>query len=233
MSPLYHWLRVSVLLLVAIAVSGQEPKPSTTSTYTPPLATGVRLDPEGEFVDLGSMPLGMVLSPSRKEMVAVLGGWREQGIQVIDLSSRKVTQTITQDAAFYGAAFSADGNMLYASGGNEDLIYAYSWHNGSAALDKKIVLGAQKADKTGSRYPAGLAASRRGNLLYVAENVGDSLAVVDPSSARVVQRFSTDHYPYAVAASADGWVYVSAWGGETVSIFKVLADGTLANRGRL
>jgi YVTN family beta-propeller protein len=179
------------------------------------------------------MPLGMVLAPSRKQVVAVLSGWREQGIQVIDLSSRKVTQTITQEAAFYGAAFSADGNRLYVSGGNEDAIYTYSWRNGSTTLDKKIVLGEKKADKTGSRYPAGLAASRRGNLVYVAENVGDSLAVVDPSSSQVVQRFSTDHYPYAVEASADGRVYVSAWGGQTVSIFRVDPDGTLAYSGRL
>ncbi len=233
MSSLAHCMRASALLLAAIAVLGQESKPSATSASTPPLATGVRLDPEGAFVDLGSMPLGMVLSPDHKHMVAVLGGWREQGIQIVDLRSKKVTQTLTQGAAFYGAAFSADGNTLYVSGGNEDVIYAYSWHNGSAALEKKIVLGTQKADKTGSRYPAGLAASRHGNLLYVAENVGDSLAVVDPLSAKVMQRFSTDHYPYAVVASADGWVYVSAWGAETVSIFKVLADGMLANRGRL
>ena len=48
-----------------------------------------------------------------------------------------------------------------------------------------------------------------------------------------MQRFSTDHYPYAVEASADGRVYVSAWGGQTVSIFRVLDGGKLAYRGRL
>ena len=82
-------------------------------------------------------------------------------------TSRRVTQTLTQDAAFYAAAFSADGKALYVSGGNDDLIYAYTWNNGAAALDKKIVLGKQKEDKTGSRYPAGMAASKKGNLLYV------------------------------------------------------------------
>jgi DNA-binding beta-propeller fold protein YncE len=233
MQPICRWLRTSALLLIAIAVTGQERKPSTASAYTTPLATGVRLDPEGQLIDLGSMPLGMALAPGQKQMVVVLGGWREQGVQVIDLNSRKVTQTLTQEAAFYGAAFAADGNEFYVSGGNEDAIYVYSWHNGSATFEKKIVLGEKKDDKTGSRYPAGLATSRRGNLLYIAENVGDALAVVDPSSSKVVQRFSTDHYPYAVTASPDGWVYVSAWGGETISIFRVLKDGTLANSGRL
>lgn len=220
---------VAILMLAPCALTQGTKAPS----FTTPLATGVRLDPEGEVVDLGSMPLGMAMTPDGKRLVVVLSGWREQGIQVVDLESRSVTETIPQEAAFYGAAFSADGNAVYVSGGNEDLIYAYSWRNGVAALDKKIVLGEKKSDKTGSRYPAGVASSRKGNLLYVAENVGDSLAVIDPSSARVLERFPTDHYPYAVEAAADGNVYVSAWGGQTVSIFHSQADGTLSYGGRL
>ncbi|HLW53786.1 MAG TPA: bifunctional YncE family protein/alkaline phosphatase family protein [Candidatus Angelobacter sp.] len=206
---------------------------SQAVTYATPLATGNRLDPVGEFIDLGSMPLNMALAPGGKQLVAVLSGWREQGIQVIDLESLKVTQTIEQDAAFFGLAFSQDGKKFYVSGGNEDLVYAYSWNNGSATLEKKIVLGEKKADKTGSRYPAGIAAAKHGNLIYVAENVGDSLAVVDPAAGRVVQRFPTDHYPYAVEAAADGNVYVSAWGDSTLSTFHALGDGTLSYTGRI
>jgi DNA-binding beta-propeller fold protein YncE len=227
------WILPAILFLFTGPTAAQNQKSPVASAYTTPLATGVRLDPEGAFVDLGRLPLGMVVAPGGNQVIAVLSGWREQGFQVIDLRSRQVTQTIAQEAAFYGAAFSADGKELYVSGGNEDLIYAYSWHDGAATLAKKIVLGEKKADKTGSRYPAGLAFSRQGNLLYVAENVGDSLAVVDPSSSKVIQRFSTDHYPYAVEASADGQVYVSAWAGETVSTFRVHPDGTLSYTGRL
>ena len=219
----------SVLISFGLASTSHMDAP----TFTTPLATGVRLDAEGEFIDLGSMPLGMALAPEGKRLVAVLSGWREQGIQVVDLESKKVLQTIPQEAAFYGVAFSADGKELYVSGGNEDLIYAYSWSNGTATLNKEIILGQKKPDKTGSRYPAGIAVSTKGNLLYVAENVGDALAVVDPSSGRVVQRFSTDHYPYAVQVAPDGGVYVSAWGSNTISIFRAFADGTLSNAGRL
>jgi DNA-binding beta-propeller fold protein YncE len=157
----------------------EEQKPPLPSRYTTPLATGVRLDPVGEPVDLGSMPLGVVAARGGKELVVVLCGWREQGIEVVNLASRQVTQTLTQDAAFYGAAFSRDGSKLYVSGGNEDSLYAYSWQDGHATLEKRIVLGAMKEDKTGSRYPAGIAASPKGDFLYVAENVGDSLAVVE------------------------------------------------------
>lgn len=222
------------IILCGIGVSAQKGKDSARPpAYFTPLATGVRLDPVGTFVDLGSMPVAMALSPEGDKLVVVLSGWREQGIQVVDLKSMRVTQTLQQDAAFYGLAFSADGKALYVSGGNEDAIFCYSWKDGAAAFDRKIVLGEKKPDKTGSRYPAGIAFSRRGNLLYVVENVADNLAVVDPVSGQVLQRFATEHYPYAVVAASDGQVYVSAWGAETVSIFRARADGRLTRPTRL
>jgi sugar lactone lactonase YvrE len=77
----------------------------------------------------------------------------------------------------------------------------------------------------------------RGNYLYVAENVGDDVAVVDLTTREVVQRLATDHYPYAVGVASDGKVYVSAWGGETVSIFRQSGrqggDGKLSKAGKV
>ncbi len=185
------------------------------------------LDPAGDFLDLGSMPLGMALAPEKDKVVVILSGWREQGIQVIDLKSMRVTQTLQQKAAFYGIAFSQDGRTVYASGGNDDSIFCYSWNGATATFERKIVLGKQKPDKTGSRYPAGIAASRNGKFLYVAENVGESLAVVNLETSEVVQRIPTDHYPYAVEFASDGKIYVSAWGGNTISVLRARSDGTL------
>ncbi len=199
---------------------------ATAAQFTQPLATGVRLDPAGEFVDLGSMPIGMALAPDGEHLAVVLSGFREQGLQIVDLKERKVTQTLKQNAAFYGVAFSPDGTHLYVSGGNDDSVFTYTWANGTATLDRKIVLGKQKQDKTGSRYPAGIAVSKNGRYLYVAENVGDALAVVDLQSDNI-ERLATDHYPYAVDVAADGNVYVSAWGADTVSVFGTRANGTL------
>ena len=206
------------------------PAPAPPAAYLP---TGLRLDPTGDAVKLGSMPLSMALAPGGLQAAVVLSGWREQGLQVVDLASRRVTQTLQQDAAFYGLAFARDGRELYVSGGNEDSIYCYRWSRGAAELDRRIALAKREPGKTGSRYPAGLATSPRGHFLYVAENVADSLAVIDLTTAQVVQRFPTDHYPLAVEVASDGQVYVSAWGGDSLSTFRVLADGTLAYGGRL
>ncbi|HEX7251553.1 MAG TPA: bifunctional YncE family protein/alkaline phosphatase family protein [Thermoanaerobaculia bacterium] len=224
-------MRSTRIALVVFGLAALAPMRAETQ-LPPPLATGVRLDPVGAVVDLGSMPMGMALAPDRKRLVAVLSGWREQGIQVIDLESLRVTQTITQEAAFYGAAFSPDGRSLYVSGGNEDAVFVYGWTDGGATLERKIVLGAQKENKTGSRYPAGLAVSPDGSHLYVAENVADALAVINLQTGDI-QRLATDHYPFAVEVASNGAVYVSAWGADTISFFRPRRDGTLFPTGRL
>jgi DNA-binding beta-propeller fold protein YncE len=223
--------RLALLLSVVpwVPASGQ-----TKPAFTSPLPTGVRLDPAGEAVDLGSLPINLVLAPERDKAVVVLSGWREQGVQAVDLKTRKVTQTLLQDGAFYGAAFSPDGHRLCVSGGNTDLLFVYAWKDGVATLENKFELAkAKTADDTGTSYPAGLAFSPNGKFIYVAENVGDRLAVVNASTGEIAQRFSTDHYPYGIALTADGQVFVSAWGSTTLSEFRVLADGTLANLGRI
>src|SRR5919109_330445 len=160
-----------------------------TPVFTSPLPTGVRLDPVGEVVELGSMPLNVLPAPGGDKAVVVLSGWREQGIQVVDLKTRRVTQMLLQDGAFYGAAFSPDGRTLFVSGGNTDNLFVYAWKDGAATFANKFELARAKApDGTGTSYPAGLAVAPNGKFVYVAENVGDRLAVVNAATGEVVQR---------------------------------------------
>ena len=223
------WLALWLSALLCMSVSAQR-----NPLFTSPLPTGVRLDPAGEAIDLGSMPINLVLTPEKDRAVVVLSGWREQGVQVVDRKTRQVTQTLLQDGAFYGASFSPDGHHLCVSGGNTDVLFMYAWKDGAATLETKFELAkAKTADGTGTSYPAGLAFSPNGKFLYVAENVGDRLAVVNAATGEITQRFPTDHYPYGVTLTADGKLFVSAWGGSTVSQFRILADGTLAYLGRI
>ncbi|HEY8832879.1 MAG TPA: SMP-30/gluconolactonase/LRE family protein, partial [Gemmatimonadaceae bacterium] len=208
------------------------------------LPTGRTLDPAGVSYDLGSMPLAMALSPEKDRVVALLNGWREQGIQVVDRASGRILQKIPLPAVFLGIVFSPDGRSLYVSGGNQDVIYRFDWRDRAAKLADSIVLVAKRqgpprpmmgmgAANDGSRYPAGIAISPDGRTLYVAENLGDSLAVIDLAQRRVVQRLGTELYPYGVAVAPDGTVYVSAWGGWTVSVFRSRANGTIGDAGRV
>src|SRR6476619_5250531 len=123
------------------------------------LPTGVCLDPMRPSIAAGNMPLAMVLSPEGDRLVLSLSGWRQQGLQVIDRQSGAILQTISQPGAFLGLAFSNDGKTLYASGGNEDVIYRYAWRDKQATLIDTIVLAPKEPKQDGTRFPAGLALS--------------------------------------------------------------------------
>ena len=212
---------------VAAGISAQDPSGARR------LPTGARLDPAGVSHDLGSMPLAMTLSPERNRVIVLLNGWREQGIQVVDRASGRILQTIPLPAVFLGVTFSPDGKSLYVSGGNQDVIYRFDWHDGQATLVDSIALALKQNGRSGTLYPAGIAISRDGRTLYAAENLGDSLAVVDLASRQVVQRIATERYPYGVVTGPDGTVYVSAWGGWTVSILPPQASGKLGQGTRI
>jgi YVTN family beta-propeller protein len=194
------------------------------------LPTGAMLDPAGPSIVLGSMPVAMTFSPDSSRIVVVISGYRDQGIQVVDLATRRVTQTLVQPAAFLGATFSPDGRTLFVSGGNRDVIYEYSWHENAATLLDSIALGPAPDSTGGHAYPAGLACSLSGTQLYAAENLADSLAVIDLDTKHVIQKLPVGPYPYGVVLAADGRVFVSAWGGTWVSEFAPSAHGLDAAR---
>ncbi len=184
------------------------------------LPTGLRLDPAGTLADLGNFPVNAIVDSSGERLFVLLSGWREQGVQVVDRRTGAVLQTLPQKAAFLGLALAADGKTLYASGGDEDHVARYALDGGEARPLPPFVLAEKPEGKEATRYPAGLALSHDGKRLYVAENLSDTVAVLDASTGAVLERVAAGLYPYAIAVAPDGALYVSNWGGDGVSVYR-------------
>ena len=107
-----------------------------------------------------------------------------------------LTQVITQTNSHVGLVFSPDGGTLYAAGGRDDSIYAYTKASGSWALSSTIALGhAGKGVGIGvSPNASGLAISADGATLVVANNYNDSISVIDVATGTI--RYEHDLRPF-------------------------------------
>jgi DNA-binding beta-propeller fold protein YncE len=106
-------------------------------------------------------------------------------------------QVIQQTNAHVGLVWAPNSQTVYASGGCDDVVYAYSSNGGSFALSSKIPLGhapggciSNATNRTGlglgvEPNVAGLAISADGKTLVAANNYNDSISMIDTASGTV------------------------------------------------
>lgn len=199
------------------------------------LFNGWGLSPAGTHVPLqGDMPLKLVIAPDGKTLAAATGGFEGQGLTLMDLATRRVTQFQELNRAWNGLAFSRDGRQLYATGGNSGELYRFRFANGRVS-EQKTNAPVPVAPRTGRRRSAGAAAANpqadptvflaglavhpRSGDLYVCNEAANEVWVVDPDSLAVEDTIAVGSHPHSLAFGADGrHVYVSNWGGRSVSV---------------
>jgi YVTN family beta-propeller protein len=129
-------------------------------------------------------------------------------------SSPVLKQVIQQVNAHVGLVWAPNSQTLYASGGCDDAVYAYTNNGSSFALSAKISLGhapngcvSNTTNQTGlglgvEPNVAGLAISADGNTLVAANNYNDSVSVIDTATGTV--RYEYDLRPYAASGAPNG-----------------------------
>jgi DNA-binding beta-propeller fold protein YncE len=129
--------------------------------------------------------------------------------------SRPVLEQVIQRLnAHVGLVWAPNSQTLYASGGCDDAVYAYSNNGTSFVLSAKISLGhapdgcvSNPANQTGlglgvEPNVAGLAISADGKTIVAANNYNDSISVIDTALGKV--RYEYDLRPYATSGAQNG-----------------------------
>jgi len=129
-------------------------------------------------------------------------------------SNPVLKQVIQQVNSHVGLLWAPNSQTLYAAGGCDDAVYAYSSNGSSFVLSAKISLGhapngcvSTPANRTGlglgvEPNVAGLAISADGKTLVAANNYNDSISVVDTATGTV--RYEYDLRPYASSGAPAG-----------------------------
>jgi DNA-binding beta-propeller fold protein YncE len=129
-------------------------------------------------------------------------------------TSPALKQVIQQLNSYVGLVWAPNSQTLYAAGGCDDAVYAYTNNGSSFVQTAKISLGhapngclSNTANRTGlgiSVEPnaGGLAISSDGRTLVAANNYNDSISVIDTTSKTV--RYEYDLRPYSTSGAPAG-----------------------------
>jgi len=220
-APFMHKLFSLLLATLLVTLSFAQ----STETLLPPqvkLPNGWSLSPAGKQLQLGDLPLNMVVSPSKKYLAITNNGQSTQSIELINVKDEKLIDSITVAKAWLGLAFSEDEKSIYAAGGNDNVILHYIIQNNKLKLNDSIVLGTKWPTKIS---PAGLAIDDAKQLLYVVTKEDNSLYVVDMATKQTIRKIPLPAEAYTCVLSPNKkQLFISCWGCGKVLIYNTTSS---------
>jgi len=211
----------SIVVLFCFKAAMSQPAIVSTATKIK-LPNGWSLTPAGKSLPLGDLPLNMAVTSNKKYMAVTNNGQSTQSIQLIDIASEKILDSITIAKSWYGLKFSADGKKLYASGGNDNWILRYAIVNNKLVLQDSISLGKKWPERIS---PAGIEIDDRKNILYVVTKENNSLYIIDLATKKIIKQLPLGGEGYTCLLSpGKNELYISVWGGD-----KILMLNTVSN----
>src|SRR5262249_9414138 len=113
--------------------------------------------------------------------------------------------------------FAPDGRTLFASGGEFEVVHAFTFEGGLLSHHRELPVG-KVADKF---VPAGLAVDQASRTLFVAGPWGDAVCLLplDNPENRQTIAFDKESFPYACVAEPGGkLLFVSLWNKAAVAV---------------
>ena len=187
------------------------------SQKTVTLPNGWKLSPAGSSIPLGDLPLNMAVSTSKKLIAVTNNGQSTQSLQLIDVTTKKITSNIVIAKSWLGLKFSNDEKYLYASGGNDNMILRYTVNNNKLRLLDSFALGQKWPNRIS---PAGLEIDDAKKVLYVVTKDNNSLYLFNLVNKKIIDTFKLPAEAYNCILSPDKkTLYISCWGCDKVLVF--------------
>ncbi len=223
---------IAYILFIFIWGCGGAEKTTTTlpgkyDNYTL-LSNGWKLTPAGEHVQIGELPLNMLITENEKYAITANSGSGENSISIVDLEKMKEIQRVVVDQTWRGLALNSDETELFVSGANNNDILIYNFNDGKLSKKDSIILG--------KKYPkdkisiTGLAYYAKKNYILAVSKESNSLYVCDLNTKKVIKTVPLGGKCFDVKINdAQTYAYISVW--ENAEIAEVdLTNFNIKNR---
>jgi DNA-binding beta-propeller fold protein YncE len=169
---------VAVLALASAAFAVELPGPRPDGSVLLPNQWSLR--PAGRQVALGDFPVNVAIHPAGKYAAVLHCGYGQHEIVIVDLDSATIAGRTKLNESFYGLLFSGDGGKLYCSGAGDEVVHVFDFKDGklSAKSDIKV------CDKKQRGIPCGMALSRDGREMFVANLWGECVSRLDLTTGK-------------------------------------------------
>ncbi|NLH99587.1 MAG: hypothetical protein GX446_08850 [Chthonomonadales bacterium] len=181
------------------------------------LHTGWRIQPYGQHITSGDMPLGGAVSPDGKLAAIPNCGFGAHAVHVLDMATGQRVSRIPVARAWSGVAWSPDASRFYLSGGGgnpQSDVYCFERAGDRWERREGVRLA---GPPIAAASISGLAVSEDGRILYVLNMADDRLYVVDLGSRETIASVETGRHPVACVLGDGGAdLYVALWGSAEV-----------------
>ncbi len=231
-----------LVVAAGVAVKSQPLKTVPNASASPAqLVTGKLLTPTGTQTPIGSFPANMVVSPDGRFILVTNAGMREY-LSVLRASDGALVSRLDwngaspifknkKQALYFGLVCGApqDGQTpVYASCGAEGTVAVLSLASDGTLTDTGKTLGKLNSAKSDTIHLAGLALSADGTQIFAANNSADpknamrgELQSLNVQTGAIQSQVSLPGYPFAIAATRIGKVYVSSEQRGSISVVNV------------
>lgn len=177
------------------------------------LPNGRIVNPYGNTLRLAPHPYGLTLSPDGSVAITANSGTKPFSLSIVRdlLSDAPQVQQVPEGAAndedllgavFMGLAVSPDHRELYVSGGQENQVYVFDLATGARldSIDGSYFIAGEKET---DGYLGDMVLSQDGQRLYVVDQIGFRLLIIDPQRRKLLQSVPVGRYPFGVCLSPD------------------------------
>jgi DNA-binding beta-propeller fold protein YncE len=175
------------------------------------LPSGWRIKPVGTQIIVDTLPIASLVTPDKKYLLVLNGGYNPPSISVIDIATAKELSRTGVPDGWLGLTVTKAGDKVYVGGGAKAAIYEFALANGQLTAARAFPIPSVAGD-TRENFIGDVQFDPDYHLLYAAELYHDDVVVVNPASGIILQRIRTARRPYRILFHPNGKsFFLSSW----------------------